>query len=57
MKGTVHRGRTLDEDRTLASWLQNSEKNRAENLMIVDMIRNDLGRIAESGSVRVPADV
>ena len=55
MKGTVHRGRTLDEDKALSSWLQNSEKNRAENLMIVDMIRNDLGRVADFGSVRVPA--
>jgi para-aminobenzoate synthetase / 4-amino-4-deoxychorismate lyase len=54
MKGTVKRGRTLDEDRSLAEWLQTSEKNRAENLMIVDMIRNDLGRIAEVGSVQAP---
>jgi para-aminobenzoate synthetase/4-amino-4-deoxychorismate lyase len=53
MKGTVHRGRTLDEDKALAAWLQNSEKNRAENLMIVDMIRNDLGRVADVGSVKV----
>ena len=53
MKGTVHRGRTLREDRDLAAWLQSSEKNRAENLMIVDMIRNDLGRIADTGSVQV----
>lgn len=54
MKGTVGRGRTLAEDRSLAHWLQNSEKNRAENLMIVDMIRNDLGRVAETGTVGVP---
>ena len=53
MKGTVKRGRTLQEDESFASWLRNSEKNRAENLMIVDMIRNDLGRIAEDGSVQV----
>jgi para-aminobenzoate synthetase/4-amino-4-deoxychorismate lyase len=55
MKGTVHRGRTCDEDASLAEWLRNSEKNRAENLMILDMIRNDLGRVADIGTVRVPA--
>jgi para-aminobenzoate synthetase/4-amino-4-deoxychorismate lyase len=54
MKGTVKRGRTLKEDTLLAEWLQNSEKNRAENLMIVDMIRNDIGRVAATGSVHVP---
>jgi para-aminobenzoate synthetase / 4-amino-4-deoxychorismate lyase len=54
MKGTVKRGRTQNEDKSLADWLHRSEKNRAENLMIVDMIRNDLGRVADTGSVRVP---
>jgi len=54
MKGTTRRGRTALEDQEQARWLKESEKNRAENVMIVDMIRNDLGRIAEVGSVRVP---
>jgi len=54
MKGTVKRGRTTDEDNQQAQWLKNSGKNQAENVMIVDMIRNDLGRIAKTGSVRVP---
>lgn len=53
MKGTVKRGRTLSEDGSLAAWLQHSEKNRAENLMIVDMVRNDMGRIADTGTVEV----
>jgi para-aminobenzoate synthetase / 4-amino-4-deoxychorismate lyase len=54
MKGTTRRGRTTLEDREQAQWLNESEKNRAENVMIVDMIRNDLGRIATIGSVLVP---
>lgn len=54
MKGTVKRGLTLADDNAQASWLQNSVKNRAENVMIVDMIRNDLGRLAEIGTVHVP---
>ena len=54
MKGTARRGRTTAEDRERSQWLKNSEKNRAENVMIVDMVRNDLGRIAETGSVHVP---
>jgi len=54
MKGTTHRGRTTLEDEKQAQWLKESEKNQAENVMIVDMIRNDLGRIAKIGSVRVP---
>ncbi|MDO8752990.1 MAG: aminodeoxychorismate synthase component I [Anaerolineales bacterium] len=54
MKGTVKRGRTTLEDKVQAEWLYQSTKNRAENVMIVDMLRNDLGRIAEIGSVHVP---
>ncbi len=54
MKGTARRGRTLAEDRRLARALRQSPKERAENLMITDMARNDLGRIALPGSVRVP---
>lgn len=51
MKGTARRGRTFSEDRKAAEALRASEKDRAENIMIVDMIRNDIGRIAEPGSV------
>jgi para-aminobenzoate synthetase/4-amino-4-deoxychorismate lyase len=53
MKGTAARGRTPREDAEQALGLKHSEKNRAENVMIVDMVRNDLGRIARPGSVRV----
>ena len=53
MKGTSPRGKTPSEDKAVMEWLYHSEKNRAENLMIVDMIRNDLGRIARTGSIRV----
>jgi para-aminobenzoate synthetase/4-amino-4-deoxychorismate lyase len=54
MKGTTRRGRTTTEDNKRSEWLKNSVKNRAENVMIVDMIRNDVGRVAEIGSVHVP---
>jgi len=54
MKGTVRRGRTSAEDKANSNWLHASTKNRAENVMIVDMIRNDIGRIAQIGSVHVP---
>lgn len=54
MKGTEPRGLDLDEDELRRSELVTSEKQRAENLMIVDMVRNDMGRIARIGTVSVP---
>jgi para-aminobenzoate synthetase/4-amino-4-deoxychorismate lyase len=53
MKGTALRGRWLEEDEQVAAQLVASEKNRAENAMIVDLLRNDLGRIALPGTVEV----
>ncbi len=53
MKGTRIRGRYLAEDQRFAGELRNSEKEQAENLMILDMVRNDLGRLATPGSVEV----
>ncbi|HZY63885.1 MAG TPA: aminodeoxychorismate synthase component I [Edaphobacter sp.] len=53
MKGTMRRGLDLAEDRQAAINLQNDEKNRSEHLMIVDLLRNDLGRICNMGSVQV----
>ncbi|MGE6259157.1 aminodeoxychorismate synthase component I [Heyndrickxia sporothermodurans] len=53
MKGTIHRGKTVEEDENNANWLFHSEKNRAENVMIVDLLRNDLGNIAIPGTVKV----
>jgi para-aminobenzoate synthetase/4-amino-4-deoxychorismate lyase len=54
MKGTIPRGRTLEEDKCQQRRLLESPKQRAENVMIVDMVRNDLGRIADVGTVAVP---
>jgi anthranilate synthase component 1 len=52
--GTRPRGLTEDEDRRLAEELRHSEKERAEHVMLVDLGRNDLGRVAEYGTVKVP---
>ncbi len=54
MKGTAARGRDAAEDEAAQAYLRTSAKERAENLMIVDLLRNDLGRVAQLGSVRVP---
>lgn len=53
MKGTAPRGRTEAEDRVQAGFLGTDPKNRAENVMIVDLMRNDLGRISKTGGVSV----
>jgi len=54
MKGTAPRAGEYSADLKQADWLRHSEKNRAENVMIVDMIRHDIGRVATPGSIEVP---
>ncbi len=53
IKGTIRKGSSVQEDEELIYQLENSEKDRAENVMIVDLVRNDLARICQSGTIKV----
>jgi len=53
IKGTIKKGSSVQEDEELIYQLENSEKDRAENVMIVDLVRNDLARICQSGTIKV----
>jgi para-aminobenzoate synthetase/4-amino-4-deoxychorismate lyase len=53
MKGTAQRGVNFEDDERMREWLGKDPKNRSENLMIVDLLRNDIGRLADTGSVTV----
>ena len=53
MKGTTSRGLTTETDLKQAQWLAHDQKNRSENMMIVDLLRNDMNRISKIGSENV----